>query len=80
MKATGIIRNIDELGRIVIPKELRRKMDMKDSQPIEIYVDDDKIILMKYSPCCTFCDSAENVTIFKGKRVCAACIEEMKNQ
>ena len=78
MKATGIIRNIDELGRIVIPKELRKKMDMKNSQPIEIYVDDDKIILMKYVPSCIFCDSAEEVSLFKGKRVCAACIDEMK--
>ena len=45
MKATGIIRNIDELGRIVIPKEIRKKMDIKSNQPIEIYVDDNKIIL-----------------------------------
>ena len=77
MKATGIIRNIDELGRIVIPKELRKKMDMKSSQPIEIYVDDDRIILTKYVPSCIFCDGSENVTLFKGKRVCAACVEEM---
>ena len=53
-------------------------MDMKTCQPIEIYVDDDKIILMKYSPSCIFCDGTENVTLFKNKRVCAACLEEMK--
>lgn len=80
MKATGIVRHIDELGRIVIPKELRKEMSMKDSQPIEIYVEDDKIILTKYTPSCIFCDGSENVTLFKGKRVCAACLEEMKKQ
>ena len=78
MKATGIIRNIDELGRIVIPKEMRKKMDIKSNQPIEIYVDDNKIILSKYSPSCIFCDGSENVTVFKGKRVCAACLDEIK--
>ena len=78
MKATGIIRNVDELGRLVIPKEMRKKMDIKSNQPIEIYVEDNKIILTKYSPSCIFCDGAENITLFKGKRICAACLEEMK--
>jgi transcriptional pleiotropic regulator of transition state genes len=78
MKATGIIRNIDELGRIVIPKEIRKKMDIKSNQPIEIYVDDNKIILCKYSPSCILCDGTENVTLFKGKRICQSCMDEIK--
>ena len=57
MKSTGIIRSIDELGRIVIPKEMRRKMGIQSNDPVEIYVDDDKIILTKYAPSCIFCDS-----------------------
>ena len=78
MKATGIIRNIDELGRIVIPKEIRKKMDIQSDQPIEIYVDDDKIILCKYSPSCVFCGSNEDVVDFKGKKICQGCLDEIK--
>lgn len=79
MKATGIIRNVDELGRIVIPKEMRKKMEIESSDPVEIFVEDDRIILTKYYPSCLFCGGNDAVTEFKGKKVCAACIEEMKN-
>jgi transcriptional pleiotropic regulator of transition state genes len=79
MKSTGIVRNIDELGRIVIPKEIRNKMDIASSDPIEIYVDGDKIILTKYHPCCNFCGSEINVTEFKGKKICITCLDEIKN-
>ena len=78
MKATGIVRNVDELGRIVIPKEMRKKMDISNCDPIEIYVEDDKIILQKYKNVCTFCGSAEALTSFKGRNVCAECIKEIK--
>ena len=80
MKSTGIIRQVDELGRIVIPKEIRRHMGITSSDPIEIYVDDNKIILCKYSPSCLFCDGTENVTVFKGKRVCQSCLDEIKGE
>ena len=80
MKATGIVRNVDELGRIVIPKEMRKKMDINNSDPVEIYVEDDKIILTKYIPCCYFCSSAENVSYFKGKKICSSCITELKTE
>ena len=80
MKATGIIRNIDELGRIVIPKEIRKEMDIKSNQPIEIYVDEGKIILCKYSPSCLFCAGTENVTLFKEKRICKSCLDELKSE
>ena len=78
MKSTGIVRNIDELGRIVIPKEMRTKMDISSSDPIEIYVEDDRIILKKYEDACSFCGSGLNLTSFKGKKICSDCISEIK--
>ena len=79
MKSTGIIRSVDELGRIVVPKEMRRKMGIENGDPVEIYVDGDKIILTKYEPCCIFCGSEEDVVEFKGKKMCAACLDAIKN-
>lgn len=79
MKSTGIVRNVDELGRIVVPKEMRNKMGIANSDPVEIYVDGDKIILTKYNPCCHFCASEHDVVDFKGKKICNACINEIKN-
>lgn len=79
MKSTGIIRNVDELGRIVIPKEMRKKMDIASNDPVEIYVDGDKIILTKYQPSCIFCGSAVAVSDFHGKKICEECIKALKN-
>lgn len=79
MKATGIVRNIDELGRIVVPKEMRTKMDILCGDPVEIFVEDDKIVLRKFAPNCLFCESADAVTVFKGKKICKKCLEELKN-
>ena len=76
MKATG---NVDELGRIVIPKEMRKKMDIKSDDPVEIFVEDDKIILKKYTPACLFCGNDTGVTLFHDKKICAACLAELKN-
>lgn len=78
MKMTGITRPIDELGRIVLPKELRRTMNIQDRDMLEIGVEDDRIILRKYEPCCTFCGNAEEVTTFGGRFVCRECIDELK--
>ena len=78
MKSTGIVRNVDELGRIVIPKEMRKKMDIANSDPVEIYVDGDKIILTKYTPSCSFCASDAEVCEFKGKKICKDCLNELK--
>lgn len=77
MKSTGIVRKVDELGRIVLPIELRRTMgiDVKDS--LEIYVDGDSIILCKYEPSCIFCGNAKDIVNFKGKNVCSACAREL---
>ena len=79
MKSTGIVRNVDELGRIVIPKEMRKKMDIASSDPVEIYVEGDKIILTKYHPCCSFCGGEIGVVEFKNKKICHSCLNEIKH-
>ncbi len=78
MKSTGIVRRVDELGRVVIPIELRRAFDIGEKDGIEIYTEGDHIILKKYIRGCTFCGGTKDVVDFKGKDVCAACLEEMK--
>jgi transcriptional pleiotropic regulator of transition state genes len=78
MKAIGIVRKVDELGRIVIPMELRRTFGIEREDPLEIFVDDDMIILKKYEPACIFCGSAEEVVKIHNKNVCKACIKEMQ--
>ena len=78
MKSTGIVRNIDELGRLVIPKEMRKKMGIGESSPVEIYVEDNRIIVTKYQDSCIFCTNSEELSDFKGKRICKACLEEIK--
>lgn len=79
MKATGIVRRIDDLGRLVLPIELRRVMGIKVKDYVEIYVDDDSIILKKYAPACLFCGSADDIQIHKGRKVCKKCIDDMSS-
>ncbi|NMB30159.1 MAG: AbrB/MazE/SpoVT family DNA-binding domain-containing protein [Clostridiales bacterium] len=78
MKSTGIVRKVDELGRIVLPIELRRTLDIAEKDSLEIYVDSEQIILKKYLPACIFCNNASNVIVYKNKNICSECIEEMK--
>lgn len=78
MKATGIVRKVDELGRIVLPIELRRTMDISERDPLEIYVEGSAIILKKFRPACVFCDSIRDVNDFKGKNVCKRCLAELR--
>lgn len=80
MKSTGVVRKVDELGRIVIPIELRRTMGIEEKDALEIYVDSDKIILRKYEPACIFCGNAEEVINYKGKNLCRACLTELTKQ
>lgn len=77
VKSTGIVRKVDELGRIVIPIELRRNLDIGEKDSLEIYVEDDHIILKKHSPACSFCSNAADVTVFKGKNICRECLGEI---
>ena len=78
MKATGIVRKVDELGRIVLPIELRRTLNINIKDPVEIFVEDDCIMLKKYEANCVFCGSSYDISEVKGKNVCRACIDELK--
>ena len=77
MKATGIIRRVDELGRVVIPIEIRNKFEISEKDPIEIYVDGSNIILKKYEPNCVFCDNPKNLVKYKNKLVCNKCLKQI---
>ena len=77
MKSTGIVRKVDNLGRVVLPIELRRNMGIDQKDPIEILIDRDQIILRKYQPACVFCGSTTDVQHFNRKVVCRECITEM---
>lgn len=77
MKSTGIVRKVDELGRVVIPIELRRTLGIEVKDALEIYVDGEKIILKKYEPACIFCGNADYVKHFNGRIVCRECISRM---
>lgn len=80
MKSTGIVRKVDELGRIVLPIELRRTLDIAERDSLEIYVEGDSIILRKYHASCVFCDSLKDVVPFKGRNICADCISRLKTK
>lgn len=79
MKSTGIVRKVDELGRIVLPIELRRTLDIAERDELEIYLDDDKVILKKYEPSCIFCGSSCGLVTYHGRNICMECIENMSN-
>lgn len=78
MKSTGIVREVDSLGRIVFPMELRNMMMIATGDPLEIFVDGEKIVLKKYYAGCIFCGIGEGLTDIKGKKVCGACLAEIK--
>jgi len=79
LKSTGIVRKVDELGRVVIPIELRRTLNIAEKDALEIYVDGEHIILKKYEPACIFCGNARDVINYKGKNICPECAKELKN-
>lgn len=78
MKDTGIVRVIDEMGRLVLPKEMRRKLDINSGDEIEFFTENDRIILRKFQPACLFCGSDASLTEYKGKRICQGCIANLK--
>ncbi|MGN0244293.1 MAG: AbrB/MazE/SpoVT family DNA-binding domain-containing protein [Lachnospiraceae bacterium] len=77
MKSTGIVRKLDELGRITLPIELRRNLNVAERDPLEIFVDDDKIILTKYTPCDIFTGEMDDLIEYRGKKVSKATIREL---
>ena len=78
MKAAGIVRPVDPLGRVVIPVELRRTLNIKTHESLQLYVHGEYIMLKKYEPACIFCGNAKDVENIRGKNVCKDCLEEMK--
>ena len=78
MKSLGIVRKVDELGRIVLPIETRKRLDLEPKDPVEIFVEKDRVVLKKYEPCCIFCGDADDVIMYKDKRICRSCLEELK--
>ena len=79
LKSTGIVRRVDELGRVVIPIELRRTLQIDEKDSLEIYVEGEKIFLKQYKPACIFCGNTEEIISFKGKNICKSCLESVKN-
>lgn len=77
MKSTGVVRKVDELGRVELPIELRRTLNIDIKDPMEIFVEGELIILKKYEPACVFCGEASNVENFRGKNVCHKCAAEL---
>ena len=73
MKSTGIVRKVDELGRVVLPIELRRTLGIEEKDPLEIYMDGPSIVLRKYQVSCVFCDSEKDICSVRGKNVCRKC-------
>ena len=80
MKSTGIVRKVDELGRIVLPIELRRTLDIAERDSMEIYIEGDTIILKKYQPACIFCDNARDIVTYRSKNVCSDCIRMLEEK
>jgi transcriptional pleiotropic regulator of transition state genes len=80
MKSTGVVRKIDELGRIVLPMSIRTTFDIKEKDALEIFTEGDRIILQKYQPSCVFCNDASDVSNFCGKKLCRACIAKIKSE
>jgi transcriptional pleiotropic regulator of transition state genes len=78
LKATGIVRRVDDLGRIVIPKELRKTMDISEGDPLEIFIDGGSVMFKKYEPACIFCGEVKGVMVYKGKNICQNCMKELR--
>ncbi len=79
MKSTGIIRKVDELGRVVIPIEIRNKFNIVEKDPIEIYVDGSSIILKKFEPNCIFCGNTKDLVSYKDKLICPKCAKQISD-
>ena len=78
MKTTGIVRRVDQLGRIVLPVELRRTLGIDIKDPLEIFTDGESVLLKKYAPACILCGQAGELVEYKGKMVCRKCVSGLK--
>lgn len=80
MKSTGIFRRVDALGRFVLPKELRKSLDIQENDYLQIFLDGDGIVLKKSLLCCVLCNGTEELTDFHDKKICLRCLEELKQK
>ncbi len=78
MKSLGIVRKIDELGRIVLPIETRKRLDLSSGDGVEIFVERDRVILKKYEPACIFCGDADDIINYNDKKICRKCLNDLK--
>ena len=78
MKSTGIVRKVDELGRVVLPISIRQTMRINEKDSLEIFTDENRIILQKYQPSCVFCNNADDIVYFNGMRICEICVAKIK--
>ena len=79
MKTTEVIRQLDALGRIVLPIELRRTLGIGSKDMVEILVEGNSVILRKYETSCLFCGGTRGLTHFRDKVICSSCMKELKN-
>ena len=79
MKSTGIVRNLDKLGRVVISKEIRKKLNIEQKDPIEIFIEGNSIVLKKYENGCIFCNNSKDLQLYKEKLICKKCLEKISN-
>ncbi len=77
VKSTGIVRRVDDLGRIVLPMELRKILNIEPRDSLEIFTDNNKIILQKYEPQCIFCGETDNISLFKMRNICEKCKQDI---
>jgi transcriptional pleiotropic regulator of transition state genes len=80
MKALGVVRKLDSLGRIVLPASLRRSLGLEENTPVEILIDGESVVFKKHVPVCYFCESKDNITTYQGKNICVDCITAMFNR
>ncbi len=80
MKAIGCVRQIDKLGRLVLPADIRKSLNITDGEDfVEFFIDNDSVIIKKYRPACIFCGSADDITTYKGKNICTSCLNDLKS-
>ena len=79
MKSTGIVRRIDDLGRVVLPIEIRKTLALESKDAVEIFVNEDTIVLKKYEPSCIFCGSVEDAKVYTGKIICKKCLNALRD-
>ena len=79
MKAAGYLVRVDNLGRIVIPVRIRRSMELHSDSCLELFTEDNRIIMQKYQESCVFCQSEDNLTEYNGKHICQTCLKNIIN-